>query len=79
MAEPNQLPNSIYLLPLDINTTEISDRISICLAKAESLAHVAASIDFEAFTPESLDPFLYTLIEIIQEARWLYSKNRPTL
>jgi hypothetical protein len=58
------------------NSSHNHDRINACLSKAEALTAVAATIDFEVYTAEIINNYLWTLLELIQEARGLYNKNK---
>lgn len=71
----NCSPNETYLLNPRLNSQQLNDAISACLAKAEALATTAADIDFEAYTPSIVSNYLWALSDIIREARWLYNET----
>ncbi len=73
--ETNNSINGVYILNPKLNQQQLNDAISACLSKAEALAITAATTNFEAYTDEILTNYLWTLSDIIREAKWLYGKT----
>lgn len=74
----NQTPNGVYLLNPKLNPQQLYDTISACLCKAEALATTAAATDFEAYSADTINHYLWAISDIIREARWLYDKTSPS-
>lgn len=64
--------NDIYVLKTGLSHQQLSSSINRCLCQAEALSVVAALIDAEAVGLDTINNYLWTLSDIIQEARWLY-------
>jgi hypothetical protein len=73
-TQSNQTPNNVYLFNPELNPQQIFQAIAVCLSKAEALAITAATTDFEAYEPDTINNYMWTLSDIIREAKWLYGK-----
>jgi hypothetical protein len=56
-------------------SNQLYDSVNACLCKAEALAIVAATADLEAYDPKVLNNYLWTLSDLVREARWLFEKT----
>lgn len=74
-TQTNQTPNGVYFLNPELNPQQLYDCINACLCKAEALATAAATTDFEAYSDDTINNYLWTLSDLIREARWLYGKT----
>lgn len=70
-------PNGVYSLNSDLTPQQLYDAVNACLCKAEALAATAANTDFETYNAETIGNYMWTLSDIIREARWLYGKASP--
>jgi hypothetical protein len=68
-------PNGIYSLNPEINPNQLYDAINAYLCKAEALAAIAATIDFESYESEIINNLMWTVSDFIREARWLCGKT----
>jgi hypothetical protein len=66
--------HNIYLLDPEATSQQLFDATSACLKKAEALSMVAASIDLEAYSPDIIGNYLWTVGDLVREASWLYQK-----
>lgn len=73
----NETPSGVYLFNPEISQQQIFDAMSACLCKAEALASTAAAIDFEIYTPETINNYLWALSDTLREAKLLCSKINP--
>lgn len=67
----NQTFNGLYHLNPELEPQLLSDAINACLSKAEALAVIAATIDFECYESEIISNYLWALSDSVREARWL--------
>ena len=67
------LPNNIYLLKEGLSQQQLSAAINRCLCQAEALAVMATIADAETVGLDTINHYLWTLSDLIQEARWLHS------
>lgn len=70
--QSNVSPNDIYLLKTGLSQQQLSSSVSRCLCQAEALAVIATFMDVEAVGLDTINNYLWTLSDIIQETRWLY-------
>lgn len=68
----NVLPNDIYLLKEGFSQQQLSSAIHRCLCQAEALAIIATITDAEAVGSDAINNYLWTLSDIVREAKWLY-------
>ena len=66
------LPGDIYCLKEGLSQQQLSAAINRCLCQAEALAIIATVIDTETVGTDTIDNYLWTLSDIVQEAKWLY-------
>ncbi len=64
--------NNIYLLKEGLSQQELSAALNRCLCQAEALAIIATIIDAEVVGVDAINNYLWTLSEIVQEAKWLH-------
>ncbi len=64
--------NNIYLLKEGLSQQELSAALNRCLCQAEALAIIATIIDTDAVGVDAVNNYLWTLSDIVQEAKWLY-------
>lgn len=69
-----KLLNGIYSLNPEFNQQQLYDAINRCLIKAEALAITATMADWGAFDDDIVTNYLWTLSDVIHEAKWLYEK-----
>jgi hypothetical protein len=72
----NKTPNGVYLLNPELNPDQLFDAVNACLYKAEAIAMTAATTDFEAYTSEVINNYMWALSDLIREARWLFGKTK---
>lgn len=70
--QSNALPNDIYLLKEGLSQQQLSAAINRCLCQAEALAVIATMADAEAVGLDVINNCLWTLSDIVQEAKWLH-------
>lgn len=70
--QSNALPNDIYLLKEGLSQQQLSAAINRCLCQAEALAVIATMADTEAVGLDTINNYLWTLSDIVQEAKWLH-------
>lgn len=66
--------DSLYILNPEANAEQLFDAINARLHKAEALAVIAATIDFETYTSETIGNYLWALSDVIREVKWLHKK-----
>jgi len=72
-TQSNVLPNDIYLLKEGLSQQQLSAAINRCLCQAEALAVIATIADAEAVGMDTINNYLWTLSDIVQEAKWLHA------
>lgn len=70
--ESSVLPNDIYILKTGLSQQQLSSAINRCLCQAEALAVIATIADAEAVGMDIINNYLWTLSDVVQEAKWLY-------
>ena len=73
-SQSNVLPNNIYLLKEGLSQQQLSSAINRCLCQAEALAIIATITDAEAVGLDTINNYLWTLSDIVQEAKWLHER-----
>ncbi len=74
MATQQEFPNKIYLFNTQTNSQQLFDAVSACLCKATALTAIAATINLEDYTPDTVNNYLWALSDIVQEGKTLYEK-----
>ncbi len=64
--------NNIYLLKEELTQQELSAALNRCLCQTEAMAIIATMIDAETVGVDVLNNYLWTLSNIVQEAKWLH-------
>lgn len=71
-----QILSDIYCVNPDLDPQQLSNAFIACLCKAEALALTAATVDFEAFSSETFNNYMWALSDYIREAKVLYEKAK---
>ena len=74
--QANELFKNIYVLNPEISSQQLLSAIKERLCKAEALALVAAEIDFESCSPSVVENYVWAMMDLIRESRWLFEKIR---
>lgn len=75
MNTENKYITNNLLTSQNLDPKKLSSLISAYLSKDEALSGVAATMDFELFTPEIITNYLWSLNDMIREARKFYKMS----
>ncbi len=73
-VQPNEMLDGLYFLNANLTPVQLANNLNEKLSKAKALAVVAAAIDFDVYTADTLSTYFRTLAGIVDEAQWLHEE-----